>query len=247
MPLPRIFRTYFSRIIRLSRQREKPHVIRRLKSLKALARGLRHDLSYKSFENRESALSLRGHRYSGGWSAWGGVSCGAATSVGGSRRAEERWYETKYEGNDLKHATPPGQDKQRHHDGAKCGGARRSHFQPCLAVGAGKMGPGVKVKEEWSAHVVTASRTLSHRPDTLPLLYLQCCGHCTVSMEPKEAFSKAPDSLKGPNLGLCVTASPKGAEGFFDFASRTKTAKRDFRRKCRDAPLRMTRGRRCEK
>ena len=37
-----------------------------------------------------------------------------------------------------------------------------------------------------------------------------------------------------------TTGEPKGAEGFFDFASRTKIAKHDFRRKCRDAPLRMT-------
>lgn len=45
------------------------------------------------------------------------------------------------------------------------------------------MRPGIEVKEKWRPHVVIASRALSHRPNTLPLLYLQCCGHCTVSME----------------------------------------------------------------
>jgi len=45
------------------------------------------------------------------------------------------------------------------------------------------MRPGIEVKEKWRSHVVIASRALSHLPNTLPLLYLQCFGHCTLSME----------------------------------------------------------------
>ena len=104
-------------------------------------------------------------------------------------------YETKCEGDDFKRATPPGQDKQRRYEGTKCGESEASSFPPRFALMAGKMRPGVQVKEEWSAHVVNASRALSHRPNTLPLLYLQCCGHRAVSMELKEVFSKAGDSV----------------------------------------------------
>jgi hypothetical protein len=119
-------------------------------------------LSYKSFENRELAF------------VWGAIDIQADGWLGEGFRAEPQLrakaleeqkkdgHEHIYKRNYLKDATLPGQHKQRCYEGAQYERARRLHFQPCLAMRAGKMRPGIEVKEKWRPHVVIASRAFSH-------------------------------------------------------------------------------------
>jgi len=48
------------------------------------------------------------------------------------------------------------------------------------------MRPAVQVIEEWGVNIVVTSRTLCHRPSSLPVLRLLCCCCSTVSMELKD-------------------------------------------------------------
>ena len=128
----------------------------------ALARGRRHELGYQSFENRVSAL-VRGaiDIQADGWL---GEGFRAEPQLRAEALEEQKkdGHEHEYKGNCLEGATAPGQHKQRCYEGAQYERARRLHFQPCLAMRAGKMRPGIEVKEKWRPHVVIASRAFSH-------------------------------------------------------------------------------------
>lgn len=87
------------------------------------------------------------------------------------QQQKEECAEHIKEGYDLENAALAGEHKQGCDDGTQQQRPRRFHFQPCMAVRAREVSPGIQVEKKRRPYTVIANGACCHWPYTFPFLY----------------------------------------------------------------------------